>query len=233
MQLLSFVPVFWRSRLRLSRRRNAWLSGAGRFVRRTQGSRRRIADPAPHSNGLDPGPGVECDTSLGWIRGGSDLDMGKILLARSATTDFDEQGRIVGTLDLPINVRGQAEIAALAQDFRRFPLVTIYAAPNESARETARQLGELLSVKVRILKDLKNLDFGLWQGLQTAEVRRKHPKLYKQWEESPRGICPPAGETTSQIAQAGSQTPAQQRGRIDRTRPSPVVVRLLPERNAD
>ena len=57
----------------------------------------------------------------------------------------------------------------------------------------------MLFRSVRVLKDLRNLDFGLWQGLQTAEVRRKHPKLYKQWEESPRGICPPAGETVEEV----------------------------------
>jgi probable phosphoglycerate mutase len=199
MQLLSFAAVFRRSRLRLRSRRISRVLGDQCVAEDSAAGRFAVADASTRLNGLDPRVRVECDTSQGWMRGASDLDMGKILLARSATTDFDEQGRIVGTLDLPINVRGQAEVASLAQEFRRFPLTTLYSSPGESARQTAQQLGEMLGVKVRILKDLKNLDFGLWQGLQTSEVRRKHPKLFKQWEESPRGICPPAGETVDEV----------------------------------
>lgn len=125
--------------------------------------------------------------------------MGRILLARSATTDYDEQDRIVGRLDLPINVRGQAELLSIANDWRDARLATIYAAANESARMSATVVGKQLGVKCRVLPDLANLDFGLWQGLTVDDVRRKHPKLYKQWEECPLGICPPAGETVEQV----------------------------------
>lgn len=120
--------------------------------------------------------------------------MGRILLARAGTTDFDEQRRVVGALDLPLNLRGQAELTSLAEEIRDKDLVTIYSAADEASRQSAQLLGELLDVKVRVLADLKNLDYGLWQGLPLDEIRRKHPKLFRQWEESPSAVCPPAGE---------------------------------------
>lgn len=125
--------------------------------------------------------------------------MGQVILARSATTDFDEENRIVGTLDVPINQRGLSEVAEMARELAGQKINTIYSAASESARESAELLGRQLGVKVKELEELTNLDFGLWQGLPISEVQRKHKKLYKHWKECPRDACPPAGEAVEQV----------------------------------
>lgn len=125
--------------------------------------------------------------------------MGKLILARCGSTDFDDQDRILGTLDIPVNVRGKAEVGEMARDLREEKISLVYSSAGESARETAKALGDKLDVKVKVLDDLTNVDLGLWQGLPVAEVRRKHPKVFKQWEESPGAICPPLGETIDDV----------------------------------
>jgi broad specificity phosphatase PhoE len=125
--------------------------------------------------------------------------MGRIVLVRAGTTDFDEQDRIAGTLDLPVNVRGRAELAEAAQELRQQPIEVLYACAGESAQESAAILGEQLGVRVRLLENLRNLDFGLWQGLQVSEVKRKHKSLFKQWNDNPDAICPPAGEMVQDV----------------------------------
>ena len=42
--------------------------------------------------------------------------------------------------------------------------------------------------------DLQEIDYGLWQGLTIAEIRRRQPKAYRQWLEAPSTIRPPGGE---------------------------------------
>ncbi len=91
--------------------------------------------------------------------------MGQVFLAKSAATDLEDQDRIVGTLDVPVNVRGQAEIADMARELEGVGIDAIYACASESARQTAGQLAKKLGCKVKELDDLRNLDFGLWQGL--------------------------------------------------------------------
>lgn len=121
--------------------------------------------------------------------------MGRIVLVRAGTTDFDEEERVCGTLDVPINVKGRAELAEAAQELHAvLPLEVIYACASEAAFESAAMLGEQLGVRVRRLENLRNLDFGLWQGLPVGEIKRKHKKLFKQWQETPEAVCPPAGE---------------------------------------
>jgi probable phosphoglycerate mutase len=137
--------------------------------------------------------------SRGWLRIGDDKDLGQIILVRSATTEFDDQKRIVGTLDIPLSVRGQAELSGWANELKDRQVEVIYAAAGAASRDTAKFLGDALDVKVKVLEDLTNLDFGLWQGLEESEVRRKHPRLYRHWEESPVAICPPNGETVEEV----------------------------------
>lgn len=120
--------------------------------------------------------------------------MPDVVLIRPGCTDYDEQDRIQGTLDLPLNPLGQQQLRDVCERLRGVPIEIIYAAPGEPARSMAETLGEALDIPVKECEGLRNLDQGLWQGLRVEEVRRKYPRVLKQWQESPETICPPEGE---------------------------------------
>ena len=121
--------------------------------------------------------------------------MQKILLVRPGATDYDQQGRIQGTLDVPMSDTGrQACAAALAEVAAANPSI-VYTSPCESAREAAGVIAEKSGAKVKSLDSLRNLDHGLWQGMLIEDVRTKQPKVYRQWQEQPETVCPPDGET--------------------------------------
>ena len=71
----------------------------------------------------------------------------------------------------------------------------IYSSPGQSAWQTASAIGEALDVKVKKVDSWQNVDHGLWQGMLVDDIRRKHPKVFRQWQEQPENICPPEGET--------------------------------------
>ena len=121
--------------------------------------------------------------------------MTRVVLIRPGSTDYDEQDRIQGTLDIPLNARGSEEAVQTAEGLREAALNRIFSCPGASSNETARVIGKALGIRVRKLDKLHNLNQGLWQGLQVDEVRRKHPRVYRQWCESPTTVCPPSGET--------------------------------------
>ncbi len=120
--------------------------------------------------------------------------MSEVVLVRPGCTDFDEQHRIQGTLDLPLNKKGQQELGEIASQLKKHSIDVIFSAPCESARLTAKSISGQLGIPVKELEELRNLNQGLWQGLQIEEVKRKFPKVYKQWIEAPESICPPEGE---------------------------------------
>jgi broad specificity phosphatase PhoE len=119
----------------------------------------------------------------------------RIVLIRPGSTDFDEQGRIKGTLDIPMNARGATQATRAADELGGTPIELIYTSPGQSAIQTAETLAASLKVKYKVLDKLQNLDHGLWHGKLIEEVRRRQPKVYRRWQEQPESVCPPEGET--------------------------------------
>jgi probable phosphoglycerate mutase len=132
--------------------------------------------------------------------------MPTVVLIRPGCTDFDKDERIQGTLDLPLNEEGESQVKDLLPKIENSGIETIITSSSEPARSTAEQLGETLGVPVKEKEGLKNLNQGLWQGLEYEEVRRKYPKLLKQWSESPETVCPPEGELASEAVKRVEKT---------------------------
>jgi len=124
--------------------------------------------------------------------------MPQIVLIRPGSTDYDQQGRIQGTLDVPLNRQGNDEVTRVINELRGWRIEAVYASPCEPAWETAQAIAATLEVKLKKLDRMQNLDHGLWQGMCVDEVRRKQPKVYRQWQERPESVCPPEGEMVAQ-----------------------------------
>ena len=118
----------------------------------------------------------------------------QIALIRPGTTDFDEQGRIQGTLDIPLNELGRQQVGRMINELAPLEIDTVYCSESQPAVQTAEMLAEALEAKVKRLSNMQNLDHGLWQGMLIDEVRLKQPKVYRQWQDQPDCICPPEGE---------------------------------------
>lgn len=122
----------------------------------------------------------------------------RIFLIRPGATDYDQQRRIQGTLDVPLNEQGHAEVARLIEQLRGRGIETIYTSASEPALQTAQAIAKALDIRLKKLDRMQNLDFGLWQGMRIEEVRLRQPKVYRQWQEQPDTVCPPQGEMLSQ-----------------------------------
>jgi broad specificity phosphatase PhoE len=120
-----------------------------------------------------------------------------IVLIRPGSTDYDVQGRIQGSLDIPLNERGLAEAAQTAEQLRGKGIETIYAPATQPPLQTADVIAKALGIKLKKIERLPNHDQGLWQGMLVEDVRHKQPKVYRQWQEQPENVCPPEGEMLS------------------------------------
>ncbi len=118
-----------------------------------------------------------------------------VLLVRPGATDFDDQGRIKGSLDIPMSDHGRQQVTSLTEQLAEVRVKTIYTSPCESARETAQQLAQGRDVRIKVIDAFRNIDHGLWHGKLIDEVRRNHPRVYRQGQESPTDVCPPGGES--------------------------------------
>ena len=117
-----------------------------------------------------------------------------LIVIRSGPTEYDLQGRIRGTLDVPLAATGIAAAEAAAAALAPQPPDALYVAADAAARETSRPISRACGLKARPLPLLANLDQCLWQGMLVDEIRCKQPRLYRQWQDNPWAVAPPEGE---------------------------------------
>jgi broad specificity phosphatase PhoE len=86
-------------------------------------------------------------------------------------------------------------VPELARSLAGCPLSALYCGPAENVLRTAEIVGRALGIRPRRIDEFRNLNQGLWQGLQINEIKRRNTKLFRQWVDDPETICPPQGET--------------------------------------
>lgn len=118
----------------------------------------------------------------------------RILLIRPGSTEYDQQGRIQGNLDIPLCEDGREQVQRLVGELGEIRPVAIYTSPSESSEQTAKLVAAAFDLKPKTVDKLVNLDHGLWQGMLIEDVKTKQPKVYRQWREQPETVCPPQGE---------------------------------------
>jgi 2,3-bisphosphoglycerate-dependent phosphoglycerate mutase len=95
-----------------------------------------------------------------------------LLLVRHGETDWNADGRLQGHTDRPLSDFGRRQARQLAEELADESLETIYASDLARARETAEIVGERLGLPVVLEPDLREKDWGTWEGLTAVERDR-------------------------------------------------------------
>ncbi len=124
-----------------------------------------------------------------------------IYLVRHGETEFNREGRYQGRLDSPLTDRGRRQARLCGQLLaRHVDSGAIWTSPLPRAVETARVVEAALpDAELRIDERLREVSFGLWEGLTRAEIvagwpgiRKRHPP--QQWK-----LNAPDGEATEAL----------------------------------
>jgi len=127
--------------------------------------------------------------------------MTTLVLIPSGQTTWQEEGRMVGSADLPLSDTGRQQVTSWADQLKQLPVDILYAGTNEQITETVELLGSTLKIKGKLLDSLDEISLGLWQGLHTDQIKQRYAKAWKQWQQQPQTVCPPEGETLRQAQQ--------------------------------
>jgi broad specificity phosphatase PhoE len=99
-----------------------------------------------------------------------------LLLARHGETDWNREYRWQGHADVPLNDRGRAQAAELAERLADAGIGAVYSSDLARARETAEIVGARLGLPVTPDGALREIDVGEWSGLTTPEVQARFPE---------------------------------------------------------
>jgi broad specificity phosphatase PhoE len=124
------------------------------------------------------------------------------LLVRHGSTPWSEAGRHTGRTDVPLDDAGEAQARRLRVRLAGRPYSLVLCSPLQRAVGTA-ELAGLAGVVVD--PDLKEWDYGDFEGRTTAEIRREYPG-WTIW----RGPWP-GGETIDDVAARADRVVARVR----------------------
>jgi probable phosphoglycerate mutase len=122
----------------------------------------------------------------------------KVALIPVASTDWREEGRLLGRVELPPNDACEPQCAEWAEILRPLDLKNLFHAPDELATRTAKLLGRRLVVPTKASEGLAEVDVGLWAGLTDAQLKSRYAKAHRTLCEAPLNVSPPGGEPLEQ-----------------------------------
>ena len=96
--------------------------------------------------------------------------------------------------DTGLSETGRRQISNVAEYLKAQPIFAIYASPLARALESARMLGCVRRCPVAVVPDLREIDFGDFEGLTFDEIAARDPDLYRRWMETPTEVRFPNGE---------------------------------------
>ena|SRR5579859_3563017 len=124
----------------------------------------------------------------------------RLLLVQHGETSWNVEGRYQGHSDIPLNERGRRQAARLGPRLEREPIDAAIASDLGRAWDTALAITEARALPVQAEPRLRELSFGVWEGMTHAEIGAAEPAALAAWEADPESVSPPGGETLTELA---------------------------------
>jgi broad specificity phosphatase PhoE len=114
-----------------------------------------------------------------------------IYLARHGETAWTVSGQHTGLTDIPLTERGAANARRLGERLKGLTFARVFTSPLQRASRTCELAG--FGSIAEVDPDLVEWDYGQYEGLTTAEIRKKQP----EWEIFRDGC--PDGESAADV----------------------------------
>lgn len=142
--------------------------------------------------------------------------MGNIVLIRHVETAM--AGRFCGHSDPEPNPSGERQIISVLEKVRTLSIECIYASDLRRAARTAIAIGQSVGIDIELRPRLREVNFGLWEGLSWNEVEKRFPAEAGQWVSDFPLCTVPGGETYANFAaRVGEEFSSLFRETADRT----------------
>ena len=124
----------------------------------------------------------------------------RLLLARHGKTDWNAAGRYQGQADPPLNQSGRRQAGFLAARVAGRQIDAFYCSDLQRAQETATIVGKALRKKPVPDPRLREIGFGILEGLTFAEANARYAKIIVEWLDGDRAVLP-GGESREAFSQ--------------------------------
>ena len=136
--------------------------------------------------------------TLGWDNPTADPTI--TILLRHGDTRWSPEHRFSGLRDLPLSASGTRQAKAAACRLATgAPIDAVVSSPLQRAVTTATIAADKLGLTAVTDDDLRETDYGDWDGFTLAEIQQRWPAAAAAWRRDPER-APPGGESFADTA---------------------------------
>jgi broad specificity phosphatase PhoE len=111
-----------------------------------------------------------------------------IVLVRHGATEWSAAGKHTGRTDVPLSDAGRHDADRLRERLAGYDFAAVLCSPLGRARETCERAG--LGDRAEVADDLREFDYGDYEGRTTPEIREERPGWSVWRDGSPGGERP-------------------------------------------
>ncbi|MEA2490648.1 MAG: 2,3-bisphosphoglycerate-dependent phosphoglycerate mutase [Acidobacteriota bacterium] len=124
--------------------------------------------------------------------------MQQLILVRHGETVHNVAGIAQGWNDSALSERGERQVRALAERLKSSGITAIYSSPLGRALATAELVAEATGLPVTVLDELREMNYGTWEGRSFLDVRQVDEEAYQRWINDEEAACP-SGESHADV----------------------------------
>lgn len=121
-----------------------------------------------------------------------------LMLVRHGETEWNVQRRFQGQSDVSLSELGKLQAELIAERLAGQTIDAVYVSDLKRAWDTAIPIAEKTGLEVSSEPRLRELKFGILEGLTFEEAEEKYPKMIAAWLEDFNNT-PEGGETIDQF----------------------------------
>ncbi|HEX7421934.1 MAG TPA: histidine phosphatase family protein [Thermoanaerobaculia bacterium] len=120
------------------------------------------------------------------------------MLVRHGETLHNVAGVAQGWGDSELSGRGQQQVARVAERLKNVGADALFSSPLQRALTTAQKISESTGLEIHTLDDLREMNYGRWEGQKFLDVRKVDEEDYQRWISDDEFACP-EGESHAQV----------------------------------
>lgn len=123
----------------------------------------------------------------------------KLILVRHGETEWTSLGKFQGVTDIGLNEKGRKQCRLLGVSLRDEKIDAIYSSDLKRAVETASEIASYHGLPVWADLDLREMNYGVLEGLTSVELKEKYPDILSEWINNPEKVRIPEGESIKRV----------------------------------
>ncbi|NOX35270.1 MAG: histidine phosphatase family protein [Deltaproteobacteria bacterium] len=135
--------------------------------------------------------------------------MVKLGFIRHARTQWNLEKKIQGREDIALCREGISQACLWGEILKPEKFDLIISSPMIRAKQTAKIISRKIFAGIEYDDDLREQDFGTWEGQKLVDIRKQAPGEIELQESRGWEFCPPGGEPRTRVLKRGLKATAR------------------------